>query len=80
MFTKIREFVNGYKTYITAVVAVVTAVVAWSANEIGGEALVVAIFAALQTIFIRAGIAKSAKDIDAVVEGAIDDLYQDLKE
>lgn len=80
MFTKIREFVNGYKTYITAVIAVVTAVVAWSASEINGQALVVAIFAALQTVFIRAGVAKSAKDIDDIVEKAVDDLYQDLKE
>lgn len=78
MFTKIREFINGYKTYITAVVAIVTAIVMWSAGEINGEALVVAIFAALQTIFIRAGISKAAKDTEGVVYKVADEMIQDL--
>lgn len=62
MFSTIREFLAGKKTYITAVIALATAVVAWAEGGLTNEALVVAVFAALQTIFIRAGVSKVAGD------------------
>ena len=69
VLTSIREKISGYKTYIVAVIAIVTAVLAWSGDTITLTGLVGAIFAAVQTMFIRAGVAKiPAKTADEVSE------------
>lgn len=56
MFTKIKDAIRGKKTYILGCIAVATAIVAWAAGELTDVQFVTAIFVALQTIFIRAGI------------------------
>ncbi len=60
MLTTIRKAINGKKTYILGTVAVVTAIVAWAAGGLDDLQLIGAVFAALQSMFIRAGIAKSS--------------------
>ena len=67
ILTRIREGISGYKTYIVAVIAVVAAVLAWATGDLTLTELAVAVFAAVQTMFIRAGVAKiPAKTVQAV--------------
>jgi hypothetical protein len=54
---KIREFLKGKKTYLTAAIGLVGAVIAWADGDINGVGLAAAIWAAIQTCFIRAGVA-----------------------
>jgi len=56
---KIREWLRGKKSYMMAVVGVAVALVAWSENEISGTGLLAALWAAIQTCFIRAGISNA---------------------
>ncbi len=58
MLEKIRAAVSGKKTYIVGCIAVTTALVAWSVSEISTADFAMAIFVALQTMFVRSGIAK----------------------
>ena len=53
----IREFLKGKKAYITAVIGLAGAVVAWADGQLSGTGLLAATWAAAQTVFIRAGIA-----------------------
>ena len=57
---KLREFLKGKKTYITAAIGLLGAVVAWADGQIDGVALLAAVWAAAQACFIRAGIARAA--------------------
>lgn len=59
--TGIRDFLKGKKAYITAIVGLLGALIAWADGQIDGVALVAAIWAAAQTVFIRAGIANEVK-------------------
>lgn len=59
IFTKIREAIAGKKTYILAVVALLTALVSWATSDISTTEFIVAAYAALQTMFLRAGVAKA---------------------
>jgi hypothetical protein len=54
---KLREFLKGKKAYITAVIGLAGAVLAWADGQIDGVALLAAVWAAAQACFIRAGIA-----------------------
>ena len=54
---KIRAFLVGKKTYITAAIGIVTAILAWAEGQISGTACLAACFTAAQTAFLRAGIA-----------------------
>lgn len=54
---KVREFLKGKKAYITAAIGLAGAVVAWADGQIDGVALLAAVWAAVQAVFIRAGIA-----------------------
>lgn len=58
MLTKIKDAISGKKTYILGCVAIATTLVAWAAGEITDVQCVTAVFVALQTMFIRAGIKK----------------------
>ena len=58
MLEKIRNAVKGKKTYIVGCIAVATSLVAWSVSEISTADFAMAIFVALQTMFVRAGVAK----------------------
>ena len=55
---KVREWLKGKKTYITAAIGLLGAVVAWADGQIDMMGLLAAVWAAAQTSFIRAGIAK----------------------
>ena len=54
--TKFRNFLSGKKTYLTAAIGVLGAVIAFGDGQIDVTALVAAIWAAAQTCFIRVGI------------------------
>jgi hypothetical protein len=54
---KIRQFLKGKKAYITAAIGLLGAVVAWADGQIDTLALLAAVWAAGQAVFIRAGIA-----------------------
>jgi len=56
----IQDFLKGKKTYLTAIIAILVALVAWSDDGLSLTQLVTAIFVALQTMFIRAGVSKSS--------------------
>ena len=53
----IREFLKGKKTYLTAAVGVLGAVLAWSQGQLDVAGLLAAVWAAAQSCFIRAGVA-----------------------
>lgn len=55
--TKIREFLRGKKTYLTAAIGLLGALAAWSDGQITNVGLAAALWAAVQTCFIRAGVA-----------------------
>gem|GEM_PF-1183268 len=54
---KIRDFLKGKKTYVTAAIGLAGAVMAWAEGQISGTALLASAWAAVQACFIRAGIA-----------------------
>jgi hypothetical protein len=56
---KVREFLKGKKTYITAVIGLLGALVAWADGQIDTVALLAAVWAAAQAVFIRAGISSA---------------------
>ena len=53
----IREILKGKKTYLTAAVGVLGAVLAWSQGQLDVAGLLAAVWAAAQSCFIRAGVA-----------------------
>ena len=55
--TKIRDFLKGKKTYITAIIGVLGALAAFGDSQIDLTSLIAAVWAAAQTCFIRAGVA-----------------------
>lgn len=55
----VREFLIGKKTYITAAIGILGAVMAWSQGQIDGIGLIAMVWAALQTCFIRAAVTES---------------------
>jgi small-conductance mechanosensitive channel len=54
---KVRAFLQGKKTYITAAIGLLGALAAWADGQIDTVALLASLWAAAQAIFIRAGIA-----------------------
>ena len=58
---KVREFLRGKKAYITAAIGLLGAVVAWADGQIDTVSLLAAVWAAAQTVFIRAGIANEVR-------------------
>jgi membrane associated rhomboid family serine protease len=57
----IREFLRGKKTYLTAIIGALGAVVAWADGSIDVIGLAGAIWAAAQACFIRAGLDNAIK-------------------
>jgi hypothetical protein len=58
---RIREWLKGKKTYVTAAIGLLGAVVAWADGDINGVALLAALWAAAQSCFIRAGVANQVR-------------------
>jgi hypothetical protein len=54
--SKLRAFLQGKKTYITAAIGLLGAVAAWADGQIDTVALLASVWAAAQAIFIRAGV------------------------
>jgi len=61
MLSKIQTWLQGKKTYLTAVIGVLAALTAFADHQIDAVALAGAVWAGVQTCFIRAGIDNSAK-------------------
>jgi len=59
MLAKIKEAISGKKTYILGCIAIATTVVTWATSGITNVQCITAIFVALQTMFVRAGIKKA---------------------
>ncbi|MCL2640590.1 MAG: hypothetical protein FWD53_07090 [Phycisphaerales bacterium] len=57
---KIREFLRGRRTYVTAAIGLLGAILAWADGQIEMMGLLAAIWAAAQACFIRAGISNEA--------------------
>lgn len=57
----VREWLKGKKTYITAAIGLLGAVVAWADGSIDAVALAGAVWAAVQACTIRAGIDNAAR-------------------
>ena len=58
MFSGIKEKVSGYKTYAVAAIAILSAIVAWSGNQISTWNALQTILAACATVTMRAAVAK----------------------
>ncbi|MCY2927809.1 MAG: hypothetical protein NT031_20690 [Planctomycetota bacterium] len=54
---KIREFLKGKKTYLTAAIGLASAVAAWADGQISGAGVLASLWAAAQACFLRAGLA-----------------------
>ena len=54
---KIRTWLKGKKTYITAGIGLAGALVAWADGDLNTTGLLAALWAAVQACFIRAGVA-----------------------
>ncbi len=64
MLEKIRAAVSGKKTYIVGVIGIATALVAWSVSDLSTTDFAYAIFGALLTMFVRAGVSKTIQEAD----------------
>jgi hypothetical protein len=53
----IRNWLKGKKTYITAGIGLAGALVAWADGDLNTTGILAAAWAAVQTCFIRAGVA-----------------------
>jgi len=56
---KIKDFLKGKKSYLVGAAAIITAVVAFSQDQLTVTQLVEAVFASVMGMTIRAGIAKA---------------------
>lgn len=59
MLDNVRKLVEGKKTYIVCVLAILTALLGWANGDINSVDLIKAIFTATGAITLRAGISKS---------------------
>lgn len=73
MLTKIKDAIRGKKVYILGCVAVVTTIVAWACDEVTGGECLAALFVAVQTILLRAGIKKAEWSADPGIDFDEDD-------
>ena len=60
MLSKIKDFLSGKKTYITAVIAILGAIVAWTSGDIKIAEAIKLIIAAITAMTMRAAVTKSA--------------------
>lgn len=57
--SKTRKWIDGKRAYLLAIIGGLSALAAWAAGQIDTLALLAAIWAAGEAIFIRAGIKKA---------------------
>jgi len=72
----IRQAIAGKKTYLLAIAALIGTAVAWSEGAISNIDALIALYASLQAICIRLGIAKTATN---AVETAVRVVEADKK-
>ncbi len=60
---KVRLFLQGKKTYLVGLGAIVAAVTAWSGDTMNDTQAIEAIVAALVAMFIRAGVTTEVKNL-----------------
>lgn len=61
MFEKIKGFFSGKKTYLLALAGICTAIVAWVNGELTDFQVITAVWAAIQSAFIRMGVKKAGE-------------------
>ncbi len=71
MLGKIKSLISGKKSYLLAATAIVGAVVAWSTGGLSDIQTVYTVFGALQSAFLRAGIAKTTAKAAAKLANAL---------
>ena len=54
----VRKTLQGWKTYIVGIIAILTAIVAWSGGEIEIGTLIQTVFGAIMGMTVRAGVQK----------------------
>ena len=57
---KIRDYLKGKKTYLTAAIGLLSALLAWAEGQISGTAVLASLWAAAQSCFLRAGLSAEA--------------------
>lgn len=60
---KVRVFLQGKKTYLVGLGAIIAAVTAWSGDTLNDTQAIEAIVAALVAMFIRAGVTTEANKL-----------------
>ena len=60
-FGKARTLLSGKKTYLTAIAGIVGALLGWINGELSVAQFIIAIFACIEAINLRAGIEKTKK-------------------
>ena len=70
MLNKIKTFVLGNKTILTALIGALSSVIAWSEGAIDGTALLAALWAAGMMIFTRLGVKKAQEAAETAVPPA----------
>lgn len=75
---RIRDAVSGKKTYITAVIGILTAALAWAAGELTDWQTITAVWVAIQIIFVRSGNKKDvANQLGSINLQAVSEIYDD---
>ena len=59
MFSNLKAKISGYKTYIVAIIAILSAITAWTGNQISLWNALQTILAAIATCTMRAAVQKS---------------------
>jgi drug/metabolite transporter (DMT)-like permease len=62
MLTNIRNFLKGKKVYLTAAVGIVGVLIAWGDGSLTNMQALGMLWAAAQTIFLKAGVGNSVAD------------------
>ena len=67
MFSNLKAKISGYKTYAVAAIAILSAIVAWSGNQISTWNALQTILAAIATCTMRAAVSKAIVPPGAIV-------------
>ncbi len=67
MFSNLKAKISGYKTYAVAAIAILSAIVAWSGNQISTWNALQTILAACATVTMRAAVSKATVPTGVIV-------------
>ena len=74
MFSNLKAKISGYKTYIVAIIAILSAITAWTGNQISLWNALQTILAAIATCTMRAAVQKSQDAAAANVAPTIESI------